>query len=1054
MPLPVGLTTIIVTGSFPSGGVGTSPLSGTVTFTPSTDLTDAAGHVIIRAAPVEASLDYTGGISVQLVCTDNADLSPTGWTWTVAERIVGLGVRSYSVLLPASDGPTIDLAALVHVTPVTPPSGALLAVNNLADVDSAPVSRQSLGLGTVAVLSTPGGTTEFLRADGTWDVPAAGGGGVQIGGDLGGTDSAPTVTGTHLASPLPLAQGGTSAADAPGARTALGLGTAATQPSSAFDAAGAAAAALSSAQAGAAATYVPLTAEGAANGIATLDSAGHLAASQAALLLAAADNLAGLADASAARGHLGLGTAATQPGSAFDASGAAAAALAAAESNAASTYLPLTGGALTGPLAMGGHKVTGVSNGTLPTDGATLGQVPTVGAAGADAGVALSSTDPTTTNPRTPTAHAASHATGGADPLAPAAIGAAASSSLGGAASLNVGTATGTVAAGDDSRITGAVQSAGTGLTKTGTSIALTTPVSAANLPRLDQITAPQAALGLNNQKITSVANGVLAADGAAFGQIPLVGAAGAGAGVALSSTDATTANARTPTAHAATHASGGSDPVTPAAVGAVAASTLGAPSGTATLDSGGHLAAAQSANLVDLASAQTVAGVKAFTSSPTGPTPVGASDLVPKAYADSIAQGLSVKTSCRLATTAALPANLYSNGASGVGATLTGVSVGVLTVDGSTVNAGDRVLVQNEATGANNGIYTCTIAGAAGAAYVLTRGTDMDQAAEIPGAFVFVEAGSTNAGAGFVVAGAGPYTVGTTPIVWTQFSGAGEITAGTGLTKSGNTISLTTPVPVSLGGTGQATAQAAINALTGTQAAGSFLRSDGTNATLAAIQAADVPTLNQSTTGTAANVSGTVAVGNGGTGATTAAGARTSLGLGTQAQQNFGTASGALAEILPPWSCTTSGGSQLTTGVLILNLIRPGPILVTNLAIWLTLAGITASGVNGLALYDESATLIDQTGDMSAAFATLALAEAPLGTPRQLAANTNYYIGVLAHFSGTTPKAGSSIAGLTIPVMRGHYLSLTKSSVASFPASFTPSTYTTSTAAYAMQMS
>ena len=78
------------------------------------------------------------------------------------------------------------------------------------------------------------------------------------------------------------------------------------------------------------------------------------------------------------------------------------------------------------------------------------------------------------------------------------------------------------------------------------------------------------------------------------------------------------------------------------------------------------------------------------------------------------------------------------------------------------------------------------------------------------------------------------------------------------------------TALPLANGGTGQTTAAAAITALTGTQTSGRYLRSDGTNAALAAIQAADVPTLNQNTTGTAANVTGTVAIANGGTGQTT----------------------------------------------------------------------------------------------------------------------------------------------------------------------------------------
>ena len=88
---------------------------------------------------------------------------------------------------------------------------------------------------------------------------------------------------------------------------------------------------------------------------------------------------------------------------------------------------------------------------------------------------------------------------------------------------------------------------------------------------------------------------------------------------------------------------------------------------------------------------------------------------------------------------------------------------------------------------------------------------------------------------------------------------------------NSGSAPSFQT-LPISGGGTGQITQQAAINALTGTQTSGQYLRSNGTNAVLSAIQAADVPTLNQSTTGTASNVTGTVAIGNGGTGQTTAA--------------------------------------------------------------------------------------------------------------------------------------------------------------------------------------
>jgi len=84
-------------------------------------------------------------------------------------------------------------------------------------------------------------------------------------------------------------------------------------------------------------------------------------------------------------------------------------------------------------------------------------------------------------------------------------------------------------------------------------------------------------------------------------------------------------------------------------------------------------------------------------------------------------------------------------------------------------------------------------------------------------------------------------------------------------------TVTASTAIGIGSGGTGQTTAAAAITALTGTQTSGQYLRSNGTNAVLAAIQAGDVPTLNQNTTGTAAGLSSTLAVTSGGTGQSSA---------------------------------------------------------------------------------------------------------------------------------------------------------------------------------------
>ena len=175
--------------------------------------------------------------------------------------------------------------------------------------------------------------------------------------------------------------------------------------------------------------------------------------------------------------------------------------------------------------------------------------------------------------------------------------------------------------------------------------------------------------------------------------------------------------------------------------------------------------------------------------------TPTADGDAATKAYVDSVAEGLDIKASCVAATTGALPAVTYDNGTSGVGATLTADANGALAaIDGVTLVADERVLVQNQAAALQNGIYVVTTVGDAGTAFVLTRATDFDEGSpsgEIPGGFTFIEEGSTNADAGFVCTTNAPITMGSTAINFTQFSGAGGITAGDGLTKTGDTLSV-----------------------------------------------------------------------------------------------------------------------------------------------------------------------------------------------------------------------------------------------------------------------
>lgn len=173
-------------------------------------------------------------------------------------------------------------------------------------------------------------------------------------------------------------------------------------------------------------------------------------------------------------------------------------------------------------------------------------------------------------------------------------------------------------------------------------------------------------------------------------------------------------------------------------------------------------------------------------------PTPVNFSDAANKGYVDDASSGLIIGTPVLLGTTAALPSNTYSNGSSGVGATLTAVSNGTLVVDSVTPSVGNRILVKNEATPANNGVYAVTTVGNGSTHYVLTRTTDYDTTAQIKtNTFFFVQSGTVNTGTGWVMSTAGTITVGTTNIVFNQFSSSSSYMAGAGLNLTGNIFSV-----------------------------------------------------------------------------------------------------------------------------------------------------------------------------------------------------------------------------------------------------------------------
>ena len=355
---------------------------------------------------------------------------------------------------------------------------------------------------------------------------------------------------------------------------------------------------------------------------------------------------------------------------------------------------------------------------------------------------------------------------------------------------------------------------------------------------------------------------------------------------------------------------------------------TLG---GTLAIGSGGTGATSAGGAPFALKGANTDITSVTLTSGTITTAPTSSNDIANKSYVDSLATGINFHAACNYATTAALAANTYNNGTGGVGATLTANANGTLTIDGYTFLAGDvgkRILVKDESAGANNGAYTLTQAGTASLPYILTRATDFDTAGSgvdqiDQGDFFLVISGTDNANTSWVQQTPLPITVGTTALVFIEFAAVQTYTAGTGLSLITNQFSITnigtagtygsaTQTPVlttnaqgQVTGVTNTTITPAVGSITGLATGVATFLATPSSANLAAAvtdetgtgllvfatspslvtpilgvpQSGDFsigtftwPTFNQNTTGTASNVTGIVAVANGGTGTATPA--------------------------------------------------------------------------------------------------------------------------------------------------------------------------------------
>jgi hypothetical protein len=178
--------------------------------------------------------------------------------------------------------------------------------------------------------------------------------------------------------------------------------------------------------------------------------------------------------------------------------------------------------------------------------------------------------------------------------------------------------------------------------------------------------------------------------------------------------------------------------------------------------------------------------------------TPTLSTDAATKAYVDGVAEGLHIHAASYAATTANLNAT-YSNGTAGVGATLTNAGANAaFATDGVSPSINARILVRLQTSQAQNGIYVLSTVGDGSTPWVLTRATDFDTAAEMSGGdFTFVDNGTTLANTGWVSVDE-VNTVGTDPVVFQQFSGAGTYTASNGVLLTGTNF---TGVVVASGG-------------------------------------------------------------------------------------------------------------------------------------------------------------------------------------------------------------------------------------------------------------
>jgi hypothetical protein len=422
-------------------------------------------------------------------------------------------------------------------------------------------------------------------------------------------------------------------------------------------------------------------------------------------------------------------------------------------------------------------------------------------------------------------------------------------------------------------------------------------------------------------------------------------------------------------------------------------------------------------------ANGATFVGSSTFSGVTLQGTVTNSTDAVTKAYVDAAVSSLNVHEAVDYladATNTQITGATYTagttdaNGGTGIGATLTGAASAALTVDGIAVVVNDRILVNSfansGATATQNGIYVVTNAGSSTAAFVLTRATDYNDSTSdqvVPGDFVFVTGGNTYKSTGWVETDLGSLgaptdaiKIGTDKIYFTQFSGAGSYIAGSGLTLTGSTFSANVD--------GVTTYIDAANdiAVKSSATANQVLLSDGASTT---------PTWGALPLNDTNAVTGTLAVGNGGTGATTFATDGVLFGNGTGALS--ATAAGATGQVLAgttggaPSFQTLSGLAVTTIAGTANEILVNGNTTATSGAVTLTLPSVLdAPGAVNVA---GNLTVTGQTYESAASVAAAGTSQA---TGTALTANYNIVSATTAGEGVVLPTP--SVAGLEVSIV------------------------------------